>query len=149
MSKNLIVLDNHRQLRIGHIVCTVYEIHKEEMIYNGKIYGEYSVIYLNSLCYIKSLDTFGICNIALLPLSIISKFDGRSENIEKKIKEMDNIGLVDLNLIKKKCLLFEKYKEKFSKSFENKYFTMANKIKENIINCPKDNTILDSLNLKE
>ncbi len=149
MSKTLIVLDNHRQLRIGHIVCTVYEIHKEETIYNGTVLGGYSVIYLNSLCYIKALDTFGICNIALLPLSIISKFDGRSENIEKKIKEMDNIGLVDLNLIKKKCFLFEEYKARFSKSSENKYFSIANKIKENIINCPKDNSIFDSLNLKE
>lgn len=125
MKKVGIVIDENGIMHLAQKICTIYEI-EEEFSYHSI----YKTIHLFNLCYIKATDEFALNKAIQLPRRLIKRYDGATDDIDSKIKEMEAIGILDIELLRKKFDLFKECKDFIIYSeYRNK---LLNKSKESL-----------------
>lgn len=106
MKKMTIVFEENGMMHLARKICTVYEI-EEEFSYRSI----YKTIHLFNLCYVKATDEFALNKAIQLPRRLINRYDGATDGIDSKIKEMEAIGILDIELLRKKFDLFKECKD--------------------------------------
>lgn len=121
MKKMGIVFENDK-IHLARNICTVYSIEKK------RNYGlEYKAIRLYNLCYIKATDEFALNKCIKLPKRIIAIYEGASHDINNKVKEMEAIGILNIDLLRKKLDLFK----------EDNDFISYSEYRNKLLNEPK------------